>query len=76
MVEGQILIDNVDISTVSPDEIRSRLSIIPQDVHLFNATIRENLDPRGYYTDLQLWNCLELAQLKDVVNKLPLGLGE
>jgi len=44
---------------------------------LFNATIRENLDPHGYFQDLQLWNCLELAQLKEFVNgHLPLGLGE
>ncbi|XP_046866471.1 ATP-binding cassette sub-family C member Sur [Drosophila willistoni] len=72
---GHIRIDDVDIEQIRPDELRSRLSIIPQDVHLFNATIRENLDPHGYYSDLQLWNCLELAQLKEFVNvHLPQGL--
>ncbi|KAM8715850.1 hypothetical protein ACLKA7_002830 [Drosophila subpalustris] len=72
---GHICIDNVDIEQIRVDELRTRLSIIPQDVHLFNATIRENLDPHGYYSDLQLWNCLELAQLKEFVNvQLPLGL--
>lgn len=74
---GHIRIDNVDIEQIRPDELRTRLSIIPQDVHLFNATIRENLDPHGYYSDLQLWNCLELAQLKEFVNvQLPQGLGK
>ncbi|XP_019895246.1 ATP-binding cassette sub-family C member Sur isoform X2 [Musca domestica] len=72
---GCIRIDDNDIAHIHPDEIRTRLSIIPQDVHLFNMTIRENLDPSGYYSDLELWNCLELAQLKDFVNsKMPQGL--
>ncbi|XP_030561712.1 ATP-binding cassette sub-family C member Sur isoform X1 [Drosophila novamexicana] len=72
---GHIRIDDVDIEQIRPDELRTRLSIIPQDVHLFNATIRENLDPHGYYSDLKLWNCLELAQLKEFVNvQLPQGL--
>ncbi|KAI8119905.1 ATP-binding cassette sub-family C member Sur, partial [Lucilia cuprina] len=72
---GCIRIDNMDIATIHPDEIRTRLSIIPQDVHLFSMTVRENLDPSGYYSDLELWNCLELAQLKEFVNtKMPQGL--
>ncbi|TMW53931.1 hypothetical protein DOY81_000988 [Sarcophaga bullata] len=72
---GCIRIDDNDIASIHPDEIRTRLSIIPQDVHLFSMTVRENLDPSGYYSDLELWNCLELAQLKEFVNmKMPQGL--
>ncbi|XP_058122435.1 ATP-binding cassette sub-family C member Sur [Anopheles ziemanni] len=71
---GRILIDDVDIAGLHTDELRSRLSIIPQEVMLFGGSVRENLDPRGHFSDLELWNCLELAQLKSIVHALPNGL--
>lgn len=69
---GQILIDNIDIvSRVRLSELRSRLSIIPQeDGILYCCTIRENLDPHGRFSDVELWNCLETAQLKDLIPSL------
>lgn len=74
ITNGRITIDDVDISGIHTDEIRTRLSIIPQDVMLFSGTIRENLDPRGHYADLDLLNSLESARLKQTIVALPLGL--
>lgn len=53
--EGQILVDDLDISTIGLRDLRSRIAIIPQEPVLLTGTIRTNLDPFGALTDEQLW---------------------
>ncbi|OQR71267.1 canalicular multispecific organic anion transporter 1-like [Tropilaelaps mercedesae] len=63
-VEGKIFIDGVDIGKIGLHELRSRLTIIPQESVLFCSSLRFNLDPNDEYTDAQLWTALERAHLK------------
>ena len=73
--KGRVLIDGQDISGVSQTSLRENLGLVPQDVVLFNDTLRQNiLYGRPDADEVALWDAVERARLKDFVDQLPDGL--
>ncbi|KAK3009966.1 hypothetical protein RJ639_012358 [Escallonia herrerae] len=66
---GHIVIDGINISSIGLHDLRSRLSIIPQDPTMFEGTVRSNIDPLEEYSDEQIWEVLDKCQLGDEVRK-------
>uniref|UniRef100_A0A4X1UUX8 ATP-binding cassette sub-family C member 5 n=1 Tax=Sus scrofa TaxID=9823 RepID=A0A4X1UUX8_PIG len=71
---GCIKIDGVRISDIGLADLRSKLSIIPQEPVLFSGTVRSNLDPFNQYAEDQIWDALERTHMKECIAQLPLKL--
>ncbi|KJG00170.1 ABC transporter ATP-binding protein [Photobacterium angustum] len=71
---GDIFINGHTIEAVSYESLRERMAVVLQQPALFNDTLRHNLTLGGDYTDDELWNALDIAQLTDMTERLTHGL--
>uniref|UniRef100_A0A3P8Z0T1 ATP-binding cassette, sub-family C (CFTR/MRP), member 3 n=1 Tax=Esox lucius TaxID=8010 RepID=A0A3P8Z0T1_ESOLU len=71
---GEITIDGVNISEIGLHDLRSKLTIIPQEPVLFSGSLRMNLDPFEKYSDGEVWKALELSHLNKFVSNQPAKL--
>jgi ATP-binding cassette subfamily B protein len=71
---GRILIDGVDIATVSLHSLRSQIGVVPQHVLLLNASVRDNIAyGRGDADDAEVRHAAKLAQAHEFITRLPQG---
>ncbi|MFC4947541.1 ABC transporter ATP-binding protein [Pseudonocardia sp. GCM10023141] len=72
---GTVSVDGVDVRRLDPEDLWSRIGLVPQKPFLFSGTVASNLrygNPDA--TDEQLWHALEIAQGKDFVQAMAEGL--
>jgi len=72
---GRVLLDGIDIKTVTLRSLRSQLGVVPQEPFLFAGSIRTNLSfghPDATEDDIN--TAVDVVGLRDLVDRLPQGL--
>ncbi len=72
--DGEILIDNYNINTLSEETIKNNISIVSQSPYIFNLSIKENIklaNPQA--TDKEIEEVCKEAQLHDVIIEMQDG---
>ncbi|KAI8907576.1 P-loop containing nucleoside triphosphate hydrolase protein [Powellomyces hirtus] len=72
--QGSIVIDGIPTSELRLQDLRSRISIIPQEPFLYKGSLRYNLDPFAELPDDKVWEALRVVELSDRVASNPAGL--
>ena len=72
--QGQILVNGEDIKQICKEDIDRIFAIVTQVPMAMNGTIRENVDITNTLTDEEIYHYLDLVELKDDIEKFPLGL--
>jgi len=72
--KGKILIDDIDIIQIDPADLRRFVSYVPQDVHLFKGTIKENIVSSEQYPDVgDIIYAAQVSGVEEFVKTHPLG---
>ncbi|HET9843910.1 MAG TPA: ABC transporter ATP-binding protein [Gammaproteobacteria bacterium] len=73
--KGDILINGYNINDIAIKSIRTKVGIVPQDIILFNDTLKNNLTyGHNNVSEQELVNAIKLVRLDRLMNKLPDGL--
>ena len=73
---GDVTIDEVNIGAINIQGSRRAMSVITQNPVLFTGSLRMNMDPFDEYEDKEIWDALQEASLKSMVETLPWKLNE
>lgn len=72
---GKIYYDGIDLDKLNKPELRRKMGIVLQDNSVFSGTILQNLQIAcPHATEDEIWKALEMAELKNDIARMPLGL--
>ncbi|QKF59193.1 type I secretion system permease/ATPase [Aliarcobacter lanthieri] len=72
--EGSILIDGIDIAQIDPADLRKGISYVPQDIHLFRGSIKQNiLGIHKFIDDQWMLECSKTSGTDEFIRLHPAG---
>lgn len=74
VVNGEILIDGININDYSLASVRKVFALVSQDIFLFNDSIRENLTTGDVHTEEEIQHALDISYSSEYVKDMPQGL--
>jgi len=72
--KGDVLYDEISVKEIGLDVVRENVSLVLQNPMMFNDTVRFNLTLGRDIPESKIWEALEIAQMKEVIENLPQGL--
>ena len=73
--EGKVLIGGINVREIAPEELMKYISFVFQNTKLFKTSLLENIkygNPDATMEEVE--RAVEMAQCREIINKLPLGL--
>ena len=72
--EGRVLLDGIDVTHLSANELRSAFGVVPQETVLFSGSVYDNLVMANPYVGFeQVIHACRMAEIHDVIETLPKG---
>jgi subfamily B ATP-binding cassette protein MsbA len=71
---GEVLVDGVSVREYALDSLRSQMSLVSQDVVLFNDTVRSNIAFGHPAPDAEIEAAARAARVTEFTDQMPLGL--
>ena len=75
VTSGSVQVDGIDVRDLDPEDLWSKIGLVPQKPYLFSGTVASNLrDGKSDATEDEMWEALDIAQARDFVSAMPDGL--
>ena len=69
--EGQLYFDGVNLEDIGLEVVRENVATVLQHPAMFNDTVKQNLCLGREIDDAVIWQALEIAQMRDIVEQMP-----